>query len=172
MPSTAKVSAGLMLYRRTSGGLEVLLVHPGGPFWARKDAGAWSIAKGEVGPGEDLEAAARREFGEETGFAAPTRLLPLGSIRQKAGKVVHGFAAEGDCDPAILRSNRFDLEWPPRSGKTISVPEIDRAEWFALDAARARINPAQADFLDRLSAFAGKPQKRAAGPRKRSPKPA
>lgn len=170
MPSPAKTSAGLMLYRRLSGAVEVLLVHPGGPFWARKDAGAWSIPKGEAAPGEDLEAAARREFEEETGFPAPSRLLPLGSIRQKAGKVVYGFAAEGDCDPLAIRSNRFDLEWPPRSGKTISVPEVDRAEWFTLDAARARINPAQAAFLDRLAELAGKSRKRPARPPKRGRK--
>jgi predicted NUDIX family NTP pyrophosphohydrolase len=158
LPSS-KISAGLMLYRRRSGGLEVFLVHPGGPFWARKDAGAWSIAKGEVEPGEDLEAAALREFEEETSLKPRGDLLPLGSVRQTGGKVVHGFALEADCDPAAIRSNRFDLEWPPRSGKTVSVPEIDRAEWFALDAARARINPAQAAFLDRLAALA-KPARR------------
>jgi predicted NUDIX family NTP pyrophosphohydrolase len=153
-----------MLYRRRAGGLEVFLVHPGGPFWARKDMGAWSIAKGEVESGEDPETAALREFAEETGFKLEGSLLSLGSIRQAGGKVVHGFALEGDCDPAAIRSNRFDLEWPPRSGKTISVPEIDRAEWFALDAARARINPAQAAFLDRLATLVAKPSR----PRKRA----
>jgi predicted NUDIX family NTP pyrophosphohydrolase len=142
---------GILLYRRGEAGLEVLLVHPGGPFWAKKDLGAWSIPKGEHDEGEDAQACARREFEEETGSApAPGELLDLGSVRQKAGKVVQAWALEGDLDPAGVRSNTFTLQWPPRSGQVREFPEVDRAEWFPVDAARARINPAQAAFLDRL----------------------
>jgi predicted NUDIX family NTP pyrophosphohydrolase len=144
-------SAGILLYRRGEAGLEVLLVHPGGPFWAKKDLGAWSIPKGEHDDGEDARACALREFAEETGSAAaPGELTDLGSVRQKAGKVVQAWALEGDLDPAAVRSNTFTLEWPPRSGRMREFPEVDRAGWFALDAARERINPAQAAFLDRL----------------------
>jgi predicted NUDIX family NTP pyrophosphohydrolase len=156
--SSAKSSAGLMFYRRRDGGLEVFLVHPGGPFWARRDVGAWSIAKGEIDPGEAAEAAALREFEEETGFKLKGRLASLGSIRQAGGKTVHGFALEGDCDPSAIRSNTFELEWPPRSGKRQSFPEIDRADWFRLDVARKKINPAQAEFIDRLEQVGTKPK--------------
>jgi predicted NUDIX family NTP pyrophosphohydrolase len=149
MPSV-KTSAGLMLFRRRSGVLEVFLVHPGGPFWAGKDESAWSIAKGEIEPGEAPEAAALREFEEETGLKPKGSLIPLGSIRQAGGKRVHGFALEGDCEPAAIRSNTFELEWPPRSGKRQVFPEIDRTGWFTLGAARTKINPAQSEFLDRL----------------------
>jgi predicted NUDIX family NTP pyrophosphohydrolase len=129
----------------------VLLVHPGGPFWAKKDFGAWSIPKGEHDEGEDAQACALREFAEELGSPpAPGELADLGSVRQKAGKHVQAWALEGDLDPAAVRSNTFTLEWPPRSGRTQEFPEVDRAGWFALDAARERINPAQAAFLDRL----------------------
>jgi predicted NUDIX family NTP pyrophosphohydrolase len=148
-------SAGILLYRRGEAGLEVLLVHPGGPFWAKKDLGAWSIPKGEHGEDEDAQACALREFEEELGSPptpapAPGELLDLGSVRQKAGKVVQAWALEGDLDPAGVRSNTFTLQWPPRSGQVREFPEVDRAEWFPVDAARARINPAQAAFLDRL----------------------
>jgi predicted NUDIX family NTP pyrophosphohydrolase len=146
-------SAGILLYRRAGKAVEVLLVHPGGPFWAKKDLGAWSIPKGVVEDGEELQACALRELEEELGspFALGTEdLIELGSIRQKAGKVVHCWAAEGDFEPAELRSNTFGMEWPPRSGSEREFPEVDRAEWFGPDEARAKIIPAQADFLDRL----------------------
>ena len=146
----AKRSAGILFYRVRAGALEVLLAHPGGPFWARKDAGAWTIPKGEIGDGEDAEAAARREFNEETGLVAEGALVPLTPIKQRGGKTVHAWAACGDCDPAELRSNTFSMEWPPRSGKQQEFPEIDRAEWFALDEARQRILPTQVPLLDEL----------------------
>jgi predicted NUDIX family NTP pyrophosphohydrolase len=148
----ARVSAGLLLYRRSAGALEVFLVHPGGPFWARKDAGAWSIAKGEIGLEEDPLAAARREFAEETGLSADGAFLPLSPIRQSGGKIVQAFALESDCDPQAIRSNTFEIEWPPRSGQRQSFPEIDRAAWFSLDEARQKINPAQIALLDELQA--------------------
>ncbi len=132
----------------------MLLVHPGGPFWARKDLGAWSIPKGEVDEGEDPRACARREFAEETGATLPDGALDdLGSVKLKSGKRVQAFAVAGDLDPGAVRSNTFELEWPPRSGRMQSFPEIDRAEWFALDAARAKLNPAQAELIDRLEAL-------------------
>lgn len=147
-----KRSAGILLYRRTPS-LEVLLVHPGGPFWAKKDLGVWSIPKGEYDDDEDPLACALREFEEETGtrLEAPDP-VDLGTVRQKSGKVVQAWAVEGDLDVASVRSNTFEMEWPPRSGQTRSFPEVDRAEWFSLEAARERINPAQAAFLDRLEA--------------------
>jgi len=148
----AAVSAGILLYRRGPRGLEVLLVHPGGPFWARKDRGAWSIPKGEVGAGEDLLAAARRELAEETGFAAEGPALALGSIRQASGKVVHAWAIEGDADPAQLRCNAFEIEWPRGSGKRRSFPEVDRAGWFTVDEAREKLVPAQVELVERLAA--------------------
>jgi predicted NUDIX family NTP pyrophosphohydrolase len=148
----AAISAGLLLYRSSPRGLEVLLVHPGGPFWARRDLGAWSIPKGEVDPGEDLLAAARREFHEETGFVAEGSAVPLGQVRQTGGKLVHAWAVEGDLDPAQLRSNTFEVPWPRGSGRTRVFPEVDRAGWFDLAEARRRILPAQAAFLDALSA--------------------
>ena len=146
----AKRSAGILLYRR-SPELEVLLVHPGGPFWASKDAGAWSIPKGEHEEGEDAQACAIREFTEETG-SAPSRgaLDDLGTVKQRGGKVVQAWALEGDLDAAAVRSNTFTMQWPPRSGRMQEFPEVDRAAWFALPEARQRINPAQAAFLDRL----------------------
>jgi len=134
--------------------MEVLLVHPGGPFWAKKDLGAWSVPKGEVDEGEDPRACALRELGEELGSGlglSAGDLTELGSVRQKGGKTVHCWAAEGDFDPAELRSNTFTMEWPPRSGKEREFPEVDRAEWFGLEAAREKINPAQAELLDRLA---------------------
>ena len=147
-----RVSAGLLLYRLAPGGLEVLLVHPGGPFFARKDLGAWSLPKGEAEPGEDLLAVALRELAEETGFAAEGTALPLGEIRQAGGKLVHAFAMQGDADPSRLHSNEFELEWPKGSGRRRNFPEVDRAEWFDLDEARRRVNPAQVAFLERLAA--------------------
>jgi predicted NUDIX family NTP pyrophosphohydrolase len=147
-------SAGILLDRRDNGGVEVLLVHPGGPFWARKDFGAWSIPKGEIDADEDPRTAARREFAEETGTRLPDGALDeLGSVRQKSGKVVIAFAAAGDLDPAAVVSNTFELEWPPRSGRVQTFPEVDRAEWFGLDAAREKLIPAQAAFVDRLEAL-------------------
>ena len=149
----AAISAGILLFRRAGEALEVLLVHPGGPFWAKKDLGAWSIPKGLVEEGEEPLECALRELEEELGspfvFAAE-KLIELGTVRQKAGKLVHCWAAEGDFDPATLRSNTFSIEWPPRSGTEREFPEVDRAEWFGLEQARAKIIPAQADFLDRL----------------------
>jgi predicted NUDIX family NTP pyrophosphohydrolase len=145
-------SAGILLYRRRGDALEVLLVHPGGPFWARRDAGAWSIPKGEYDPGEDPLAAARREFEEELGAPVPGGpALELGEVRQRGGKLVRVWAVSGDLDASVATSNTFELEWPPRSGKLIEVPEVDRAEWFTLEDAREKINPAQAEMLDRLS---------------------
>jgi len=148
-------SAGILLHRRGADGApEVLLVHPGGPFWAKKDRGAWSIPKGEHGPEEDARACALRELAEETGLRldGEAELADLGEIRQKAGKVVRAWAAEGDLDPAGLVSNTFELEWPPRSGRRKSFPEVDRAGWFSLTEAREKLLPAQVPFLDRLEA--------------------
>jgi predicted NUDIX family NTP pyrophosphohydrolase len=152
--AAGKRSAGILLYRLTGGAPEVLLVHPGGPFWARKDAGAWSIPKGEHGDDENPQACARREFAEETGTALPDgALADLGTARLKSGKLVSAWAAEGDLDPRQIRSNTFELEWPPRSGRVQSFPEVDRAGWFGLETAREKLNPAQAPFLDRLAAL-------------------
>jgi predicted NUDIX family NTP pyrophosphohydrolase len=145
-----KVSAGLLLYRFRDGRLQVLLVHPGGPFFRNKDLGAWSIPKGEPDEGEPLLDAAKREFREETGFVVDGKYLELTPVKQKAGKAVHAWALEGDCDPAALRSNTFPLEWPPRSGKRVEFPEVDRAEFFGLEMAREKINPAQGALLDEL----------------------
>ena len=147
----ARRSAGILLYRVAGGEPEVLLVHPGGPFWARKDAGAWSIPKGEYDDGEDPRACALREFEEETGTALPPgELIELGEVKQKGGKVVTAWAAEGDLDPEAVRSNTFTMEWPPRSGRTAEFPEIDRAGWFGIDTAREKLVAAQTEFLDRL----------------------
>jgi predicted NUDIX family NTP pyrophosphohydrolase len=146
-----KRSAGLILFRRLAGEIQVLLVHPGGPYFARKDAGAWSIPKGEYTHGEDPEAVALREFEEETGVRPPGHLLALGEVRQAGGKEVTAFTLEGDLDPDTLRSNLFAMEWPPRSGRLQSFPEVDRAGWFSLAEARIKILPAQAPLLDRLS---------------------
>jgi predicted NUDIX family NTP pyrophosphohydrolase len=147
----ARRSAGILLYRVARGEPEVLLVHPGGPFWARKDAGAWSIPKGEYADGEDPQACALREFEEETGTALPRgELIELGEVKQKGGKVVTAWAAEGDLDADAVRSNTFTMEWPPRSGRTAEFPEIDRAGWFGIDTAREKLVAAQTEFLDRL----------------------
>ena len=145
-----KVSAGILLYRRRDGRLEVLLAHPGGPFWKRKDLGAWSIPKGECQAGEDPMVAARREFEEETGLRLQGEMTPLGEVKQAGGKVVRAWAIEGDCDASAIHSNTFELEWPPKSGKLEQFPEIDRFEWFSLDAARQKLVKAQTAFLDRL----------------------
>lgn len=146
----SKVSAGILPYRWRGGRLEVFLVHPGGPFYAHRDAGVWSIAKGLIEPGEDPERAARREFAEETGQAVAGPLLPLGMLRQPSGKRVHAFAVAMDLDPERLRSNTFLLEWPPGSGHRRAFPEVDRGAWFDLETAREKILPGQAAFLDRL----------------------
>jgi predicted NUDIX family NTP pyrophosphohydrolase len=145
-----KRSAGLLMYRRHNRELEVFLVHPGGPFWAKKDLGAWSISKGEYVEGELPLEAARREFEEETGFAATGDFLELGVVQQAGGKVVMAWAFEGDCDPSKLVSNRCEIEWPPRSGRKIEIPEVDRGSWFSIAEARERILKSQAPFLDRL----------------------
>lgn len=146
-----KLSAGVLLYRRRPHGPEVLLVHPGGPFWAKKDAGAWSIPKGLIDPDENPADAAGREFTEELGSPPPQgELAPLGEFRQPGGKIVIAFALEGDFDPAQLASNTFPMEWPPRSGRTITVPEVDRAEWFSEAAAREKLLQGQRPILDAL----------------------
>ncbi|HET7422107.1 MAG TPA: NUDIX domain-containing protein [Gemmatimonadales bacterium] len=150
MSERSGVSAGILLFRRRQGAVEVLLAHPGGPFWRGRDAGAWTIPKGLVAPGEALLDAARRELHEETGLAPEGPFLPLGSIRQKAGKTVHAWACEGDADPATVTSNTTTIEWPRGSGRRITYPEVDRCAWFAIDAARAKLNPAQSELLGRL----------------------
>jgi len=155
-PRRSRRSAGILLHRGQGDGLEVLLVHPGGPIWANRDVGAWSIPKGEYLDEEDALAAARREFEEELGSAPPDgEAADLGEIRQKSGKWVHAWALEGDLDHAAVHSNTFEFEWPPRSGKLIEIPEVDRAEWFGLDAAREKINPGQVPLLDRLAQLLG-----------------
>jgi predicted NUDIX family NTP pyrophosphohydrolase len=147
-----KLSAGLLLYRRVDDDdIEVLVAHPGGPIWARRDTGAWSIPKGAANDGESLIDAAYREFEEETGHAAPVDgAIDLGEVRMRSGKVVHGWGVQGDLDPTRLRSMHVDVEWPPRSGTLVSVPEIDRVAWVRPSEARRRLNPAQAFFVDRL----------------------
>ena len=154
--SRSRTSAGILLYRTRPNGLEVLLAHPGGPFHARKDAGAWTIPKGEVEPDEGLLAVARREFEEETGHPVPAEesLRELGSIRQKGGKVVHAWASPGDADPAQVRSNTVQIEWPPHSGRSLEVPEVDRCAWFDVSAARTQIKDTQIPLLDRLEELA------------------
>ena len=146
----AKRSAGILLYRHRGGALEVFLAHPGGPFWAKKDLGAWTIPKGEIDEGEDPLAAAKREFAEEIGVAPEGEFRALKPIRQKGGKLVLAWAVEGDCDPAAVRSNVFSMEWPPKSGKQAEFPEVDRAEWFAMEEARTRILPSQLPLLEQL----------------------
>jgi predicted NUDIX family NTP pyrophosphohydrolase len=151
-----KQSAGLLMYRRTAGAVEVLLAHPGGPYWRSKDLGAWTLPKGEFEEGEDALACARREFQEETGCLPNGPFAPLGEVRQKSGKRVSAWTFEGDFDPALLASNLFEMEWPPRSGKLRQFPEVDRIGWFDLDAARIKLLPAQVPFVDRLAtALAG-----------------
>jgi predicted NUDIX family NTP pyrophosphohydrolase len=154
----SKHSAGILLFRRRGGEVEFLLIHPGGPFWRRKDAGAWSIPKGQIEDEEEPRACAIRELEEELGPALeldPEQLIELGSIRQRAGKLVDAWAAEAEFDPATLDSNTFSMEWPPRSGNEQEFPEVDRADWFVLEKAREKILPAQAELLDRLVALIG-----------------
>lgn len=149
--STSRQSAGILAFRRVPDTrLQVFLVHPGGPFWRNKDAGAWSIPKGELAAGEEPLAAARREFQEETGFTVEGDFLPLEPVSQRGGKSVHSFAVEADFDASSARSNAFSMEWPPRSGRMQEFPEVDRAEWFDLDVAREKINPGQAPLLEQL----------------------
>jgi predicted NUDIX family NTP pyrophosphohydrolase len=143
------------MYRRSGSAVEVLLVHPGGPFWTKKDEGAWSIPKGEFAADESPASAARREFVEETGIDPGADLVPLAAVAQSRAKLVHAFAVEGDVDPATIRSNTFELEWPPRSRRMQSFPEIDRAQWFALDEARVKIVAGQRPILDALAAKLG-----------------
>jgi len=140
-----------MMYRRRSPGLEVFLVHPGGPFFAKKDLGAWTIPKGEYPDGELPLEAAKREFQEETGFPVPETFLDLGSIKQAGGKIVAAWAFEGDCDPAKMSSNTCEVEWPPRSGRLIEIPEADRGAWFSIDEAKERIKSTQIPLIDRLT---------------------
>jgi len=145
-----KTSAGLLLYQRNNNVLQVFLVHPGGPFFAKKDAGAWSVPKGEIDEGEDALAAAKREFEEETGCRPAGNFIPLSPVTQKSGKIVHAWAVEGDCDAQAIRSNTFTLEWPPKSGRMQEFPEVDKAGWFTIDEAREKINPAQAALMEEL----------------------
>jgi predicted NUDIX family NTP pyrophosphohydrolase len=147
-----KMSAGILMYRRSDGRIEVLLVHPGGPYWAKRDDGAWSLPKGEYEPCEDPLEAAVREFGEELGSEPPDRAeaVPLGQLRQPSGKVVSAWAVEGDLDVSESRSNTFEMEWPPRSGRSREFPEVDRASWFDVPAARRKLLRGQLGFLDRL----------------------
>jgi predicted NUDIX family NTP pyrophosphohydrolase len=151
----SSASAGILLFRRRSGEVQVLLVHPGGPFWAARDAGAWSIPKGEYGA-EDALTAARREFKEELGSPAPHGpVIDLGQVKLKSGKLVRAFALEGDLDAAAASSNTCEIEWPPRSGRLIEIPEVDRVEWFDLSEAARRLNPAQVPLLERLEVGLG-----------------
>lgn len=154
---SGRTSAGILLWRRGDGGVEVLLAHQGGPLWVKKDIGHWTIPKGEAEPGEEFQAVARREFAEETGHALPAgALVDLGQIRQKSGKLVLAWAVRGDLDAATAVSNTFEMEWPPRSGRLQAFPEIDRVEWFDLDEAGRKLKAAQVPFLERLSeAIAG-----------------
>src|ERR1700722_20089522 len=147
----SKNSAGLVMYRISDGELEVLLVHPGGPFWSKKDVGAWSIPKGEINPGEDQLVAAKREFEEETGFKPEGKFLSLGSVKHKNGKIVAAWAFEGDCEPDAIKSNTFVLEWPPKSGKTREFPEVDRAGFFSIKQAREKILAAEFGLIEQLS---------------------
>jgi predicted NUDIX family NTP pyrophosphohydrolase len=156
--AAAKQSAGVLLFRRSGPEPEFLLVHPGGPYWQKRDEGAWTIPKGGIEDGEDPRDTALRELGEELGAAPeldPDELIELGAIRQKAGKVVEAWAAEADFDAGALASNTFEMEWPPRSGRIAEFPEVDRAEWFELEPARRKILPAQAELLDRLLCHLG-----------------
>jgi predicted NUDIX family NTP pyrophosphohydrolase len=152
-------SAGILLYRRREGSVEVLLAHPGGPYWSRQDHGSWSVPKGIAEPDEAPEAVAAREFAEETGFELSAVALEvdrapldLGEVTLKSGKLIHAWAVEGDLDPELAHSNEFEIEWPPRSGRRQMIPEVDRVAWFDTDEARKRAHPAQAPFVDRLEA--------------------
>jgi predicted NUDIX family NTP pyrophosphohydrolase len=154
MPTArSKRSAGIILYRRRGGILEIFLVHPGGPYWAHKDEGAWSIPKGEYEPDEEALQAAQREFQEETGFAVSGPFLALTPVRQPSGKVISAWACEGELDPSRLRSNTFSLEWPPQSGQMRSFPEVDRGAWFSLEDAQIKLSPGQRPLLQGLAAL-------------------
>jgi len=146
----AKQSAGLLMYREGEEGLEILLAHPGGPYWWNRDAGAWTIPKGTIEPGEDPLDTAQREFQEETGFQPRMPFLPLAPVRQRSGKIVHAWAFEGDCNPDQLRSNTFAMVWPRGSGQLQEFPEVDRVEWFSVEEARRKINPAQMAYIEEL----------------------
>ncbi len=150
MSKRSSVSAGLLLFRRVDGQLQVFLAHPGGPFWVRRDEGAWTIPKGGVEAGENPLEAAQREFEEEMGIKPRGEFIPLGSIRQRAGKIVHAWAWEGDADPATVTSNSAETEWPRGSGRRITYPEVDRCAWFTPEEARKRMNAAQSEFIGRL----------------------
>ena len=147
---TTKQSAGLLMYRKRGGVLQILLVHPGGPFWDKKDVGSWSIPKGEFSQDEDVLKAARREFEEETGFLPTGNFIRLGAIKQPSGKLIHAWAFEGDLDAGKIKSNTFSMEWPPHSGKQQEFPEVDRGEWFTMKAAREKIIKGQVGFVDEL----------------------
>jgi predicted NUDIX family NTP pyrophosphohydrolase len=151
-----KVSAGILLYRRTTR-LEVFLVHPGGPFWAKKDLGSWSLPKGELEEGEDPLERAKLELAEETGFHVDGEFRPLTAQKQPSGKTIHAWSIEGDCDPAHLRSNTFSVEWPPKSGQHREFPEVDRAAWFDVPEALRRVTPGQAEFIEELARLLGLP---------------
>ena len=151
----AKISAGILLYRRRPAGVEVMLAHPGGPFWAKKDLGAWSIPKGLVNEGEDWLAAAKREFQEETGMAIAGDFVELGAFKQPGGKTIVAFAQEGDFDPASLTSNAFSIEWPPRSGRTAEFPEVDKAAWYSIDEAMDKAAPGQRPIIGALAEMLG-----------------
>jgi predicted NUDIX family NTP pyrophosphohydrolase len=155
MSKRQNVSAGLLLFRRLDSGLEVLLAHPGGPFWSKRDSGAWTVPKGAVNPEEDYLSAARREFEEEIGFSPGGPFIPLGFVRQKAGKVIHVWACEGNLDPTKTTSNLTSVEWPLGSGRRVEFPEVDQCGWFGPAEARAKLNPAQAAFVERLEAALG-----------------
>lgn len=161
MISRRAVSSGLLLYRRATGVLEIFLAHPGGPFWAKRDDGAWTIPKGVVDEGEELLDGARREFREETGIDATGPFESLGSVKQKAGKTVHAWAWEGDADASAIVSNTTRTEWPRGSGKWMTYPEVDRCAWFDVETARVKINPAQSAFIDRLAILLASTQRRA-----------
>ena len=153
----AKTSAGLILYRMQSGKLEVLLVHPGGPFWSKKDEGAWFVPKGELNVGEEPLAGAKREFEEETGLKPEGEFLALGSVKQKSGKTIVAWAFEGDCDPSSIKSNTFTIEWPPKSGRRQEFPEIDRAGFFTVTQAKAKMHPVEYPLVLRLHELLGDP---------------
>ena len=148
-----KISAGILMYRYQNGMLQVLIVHPGGPFWASKDLGAWSIPKGLIDPGEDPCETAQREFREETGCIVQNHFIPLSPVKMKSGKMVHAWAVEGDCDPSAIKSNTFTMEWPPGSGRQQEFPEVDKAAWFEVEDAKKKINQGQVGLLDELQHF-------------------
>jgi predicted NUDIX family NTP pyrophosphohydrolase len=153
MGRVKKLSAGILMFRKRESTLQLFLVHPGGPFWRNKDAGAWSIPKGEYKDGEDPLQAAKREFREETGIEADGEFLPLGEIKQSSGKLITAWALEGDCSPSAVRSNMFSMEWPPKSGRQQEFPEVDRADWFLVNEAKKRIVKGQIGFVDRVVAL-------------------